>query len=131
MCTAQIGDAFEFPRDFHHRGDSPQIDGDRLMQGENLQAFVFDANVPGIDRLVAFLQGFRTVFGGFGQLVDGEMNHLLDLAAHRQNVAMNSFQVIEKVNCHGVSILTRQRDGMGGDGRSTQHRWLRTPLQSR
>jgi hypothetical protein len=92
--TGQVSDPFQVRVDFQYGGNSPQVGCDWLMQGQDLQAILFDANFRFVDNFV----GVDDFAGQFNLLLaqstGGFVNHLFNNAKHRHQAAMQKLNVI-------------------------------------
>ena len=74
----QVADPLQIVIDLHRRHDEPQIDGHRLVQGEDFQAFLLDFHLALVDVVVALLDAVGQIGVAVQQRPDRRLNLILD-----------------------------------------------------
>ena len=88
----QIGDPLQLGVDLEHRRRAPQIDGHRLMQGENLEALLLDLHLADVDLELAGGHLGGDVRAALDQRLAGLGDHLLDARRLVEDFALQGLQ---------------------------------------
>ena len=99
-----VADPLQVVVDLQGRNQLPQVDRHRLVQGQRLEAFLFEVDLPAVDVLV-----HRLHFPGeFGVAVEQGADRLLDLLlddrADQQQVALEFVDFSLQVDRHAFSL---------------------------
>ena len=100
----QVGDPLQVAVDLQHRRHAPQVDGHRLMQGEDLEALFLDLDLAVVDRLLAGDHLLGDFDAQLAQRLHGAEHHLLDHRRLVEQVLLESFKIALQVDRHERSI---------------------------
>jgi len=103
----EVADALQVVVDFQRGDNEAQVDGDGLVKGENLEAFLFDVDFHVVVKGVA-VDDFT---GGLGveplEGLDGAEELVLDEAAELEELAFEFFDGADEVFRHRVASVSR------------------------
>ena len=98
---AEVCDTLQFAGNFQHGCDTAQVGRNRLMQGENLEALFFDANVKPINLIVLLREFLGSFDARLRQFIDGFVNQFFNGCTHRQKIAMQDTKIASEMDGHG------------------------------
>ena len=99
----QVGDPLQVGVDLQHRGDPPQIDRHRLVQGQHLQALFLDVDLVLVDILVRLHDLVGQLVPPLAQGQRRLVDHLLDHRRDAQQLGVQVLQVAVQVFAHNGS----------------------------
>ena len=117
----QIAHAFEIGVDLDRRDDRPQVDGHRLVQGEQLEAAVVDFDVQAVDRVVADEHAFDQLQVALDEGAYGEPDAVFREATHLEQPGLQDIELVlemSDVSIHAVYPVALSRIGQSRSLRS-------------
>ena len=102
-----VADALEVAVDLQDADEEPQVDGDRLLQGEQRDRRLLDRHLHPVDLVVGGDDAARLLRVHLGQGLDRAVDLPLDLSAHQDQLAAEVLELLGKMLFHDALLLGR------------------------
>ena len=92
-----VFDAAGKPIDLDRGDEEPEVLGHRLLEGQQIEALLFDLDIHPVDDSIAFDDPFGFVGVPLEECFDGELDRGLRLAGHREQPDLDLAQLVVKM----------------------------------